>query len=220
MPIGDLRVRDLRDRRGLLAARSSVPSIPQPASELASASEPARPRNRRRVLSHARPRTCAPGSTRAARRGRRRASPAPSRSVFCVNTLSSSPPAVWITYWIETPRNAATTILPAQDVASRPGTASPAGDERDLLRPHADADVAGHARALAGTCSVGAVVGLDALGRRSPSRRSGSRCRGSWPRTRSAGARRGRWPSPPARSCRRSSPRSCRPCSWPPPDRG
>src|SRR4051812_12376131 len=32
-----------------LRARSSVPSIPQPASELASASEPARPRNTRRV---------------------------------------------------------------------------------------------------------------------------------------------------------------------------
>src|SRR5215210_1034444 len=33
-----------------LRARSSVPSIPQPASELASASEPARPRNTRRVV--------------------------------------------------------------------------------------------------------------------------------------------------------------------------
>src|SRR3954447_17069324 len=32
-----------------LRARSSVPSIPHPASELASASEPARPRNTRRV---------------------------------------------------------------------------------------------------------------------------------------------------------------------------
>src|SRR4051794_15308339 len=31
-------------------ARSSLPSIPHPASELASASEPARPRNRRRVV--------------------------------------------------------------------------------------------------------------------------------------------------------------------------
>ena len=43
-------------------ARSSVPSIPQPVSELASASEPARPMKRRRVvrLSHGPPRTCAP----------------------------------------------------------------------------------------------------------------------------------------------------------------
>src|SRR3954453_15437156 len=37
----------------LFWTRSSVPSIPQPASELASASEPARPRNRRRVYGSA-----------------------------------------------------------------------------------------------------------------------------------------------------------------------
>ena len=62
--------------------------------------------------------------------------------MFWANTVSSSPPAARITYWIETPRKAATTILPAQHVrAVRAG--SPAGTQRDLLRPHADPDVAG-----------------------------------------------------------------------------
>ena len=143
-------------------------------------------------------------------------------SVFCANTLSSSPPAAWMTYWIETPRNAATTILPAQHVgAVRDGLAR--REQRDLLRPHADA----HRRRScgpqrSGACSVGAVVGLDPRGRCRATLRV-DQVRDAEEVGHERGLRAlvevGR-ASRPARSCRRSSPRSCRPCSWPLPGRG
>src|SRR3954452_10069383 len=52
-PIGTFRWWTCGTGVAVCCARWSVPSIPQPASELASASEPARPRNRRRVYGSA-----------------------------------------------------------------------------------------------------------------------------------------------------------------------
>ena len=56
--------------------------------------------------------------------------------------------------------------------------------------------------------------------RRRPCPRSGWTGRGSSRRTSCAGSRRARPGRPSARSRRRSSPRPCRPWSWPPPGRG
>ena len=162
-----------------------------------------------------------PGEQDVAARPERLAARSPRRSAR--STVSSSPPGARIRYWSETPRKAATLDLAAQDVGAR-GRSWPAGDERELLRADADADVA-----LRGAAAVAARAGV------APSCVSTRVSPPSAPRSlrvdevRDAeevgdelgarAARRARWPSRAARCGRRSSPRSRRPSSWPPPGR-
>ena len=82
--------------------------------------------------------------------------------MFWAKTLSSSPPAALITYWIETPEERGDDDRALQDVGAV-GDRLPGRHERDLLRPHADAHLAGGL--LAGRdVELRAVVGLDVFG--------------------------------------------------------
>ena len=66
-----------------------------------------------------------------------------------------------MTYWIETPRNAATTTLPRSTLEPS-GTASPPGTSVIFSGRTPTRTSPAHApQRSTGTCSVGAVVGLD-----------------------------------------------------------